>query len=280
MINRNKKDSYFVVEANVGEIDYWRDVWNFRELFYVLAWRDLAVRYKQTVIGLMWALIQPFLTMIVFTVIFGKIAKLPGFNNVPYAIVVLSGLLPWQFFSSALLAASSGLLSNASLISKVYFPRIIIPVSAVVVSFVDFIVGFMLLVCVYFWYGFSPNIHVLALPIFIVMCALASFGPSLWVAGLNLKYRDFRYIIPFMIQIGIYVSPIAFTSSIVPHDWRMIYSLNPMVGVIDGFRWCLLGDNVDIYIEGQVISWCIILVFLFIGVRQFQKIERSFADLV
>lgn len=268
-----------VIAPGLAERHYWRDLWRFRELFYVLAWRDVAVRYKQTVIGLAWALIQPFLTMMVFTVIFGRIAQLPSEGAAPYALMVYAGMLPWQLFSTALVGASGSLIGNANLISKIYFPRLIVPVASVVVSFVDFLISFVILVGVMVWYRYLPGWQILSLPLFVVMAFLASLGPGLWVTALNVKYRDFRYVIPFLVQFGLYVSPVGFSSSVIPEKWRLLYSLNPVVGVIDGFRWAILGET-DIYLPGFLLSWAVIAFFLWFGIRQFRRMEKSFADLI
>jgi lipopolysaccharide transport system permease protein len=269
-----------IIEAGRTERNYWRDLWHYRELFRVLAWRDVSVRYKQTVIGAAWALIRPFVTMVVFTVIFGKLAKLPSDGTVPYALLVFAGMLPWTFFSTALADASSSLIGNASLISKVYFPRIIVPTAAVVVSFVDFLISFLILVALMFWYRFAPGWQVLFLPAFMAIAFLASLGPGLWITALNVKYRDFRYVIPFIVQFGLYVSPVGFSSNVVPEQWRFLYSMNPVVGVIDGFRWCLLGGQSTIYWPGFEASLGVTVFFLWLGVRQFRKMENSFADLI
>lgn len=269
-----------IIEPGLAERHYWRDLWNYRELFFVLAWRDVTVRYKQTVIGLAWALIQPLLTMVVFTIIFAKLAKLPADGAVPYALMVFAGLLPWQLFSTALTGASNSLIGNANLISKVYFPRLIVPTSAVVVAFVDFLVSFAILVCLMVWYQFLPGWKILTLPFFVVMAFLASLGPGLWITALNVKYRDFRYVIPFIVQFGLYVSPVGFSSSVIPEQWRLLYSLNPVVGVIDGFRWAILGGESNLYLPGFILSWGMIAFFLWLGIRQFRKMEKSFADLI
>lgn len=269
-----------VIEPNRSELNYWRELWRYRELFYVLAWRDISVRYKQTIIGLAWALIRPFLTMVVFTVVFGKIAKLPSEGATPYALMVFAGLLPWQFFSTALTESSGSLIGNASLISKVYFPRLIVPTAAVVVSFIDFLISFAILVALMLWYEFLPGWRILTLPFFVAMAFLASLGPGLWITALNVKYRDFRYIIPFIVQIGLYVSPVGFSSSVVPKQWLLLYSLNPVVGVIDGFRWAILGTGSSIYVPGFLLSWLVIAFFLWLGLRQFRRMEKTFADLI
>lgn len=269
-----------IIEPGLAERHYWRDLWRYRELFFVLAWRDVAVRYKQTIIGLAWALLQPFLTMVVFTVVFGKLAKMPTEGDAPYALLVFAGLLPWQFFSSSLSSASNSLIGNANLISKVYFPRLIVPTAAVVVSFIDFLISFSILVLVMVWYQFMPGWQILTLPFFVLMAFLAALGPGLWITALNVKYRDFRYVIPFIVSMGLYVSPVGFSSSVIPEQWRLLYSLNPVVGVIDGFRWAILGGEAQIYWPGFTLSWCLIGFFLWLGIRQFRKMEKSFADFV
>jgi lipopolysaccharide transport system permease protein len=269
-----------VIEAGRSERHYWLDLWRYRELFRVLAWRDLSVRYKQTVIGVLWALIRPFLTMVVFTVIFSRIAKLPSDGASPYALMVFAGMLPWTFFASGLSEASNSLINNANLISKVYFPRLIVPTAAVVVAFVDFLIGFCILVGLMAWFRFWPDWRILALPAFVLWAFLASIGPSLWITALNVKYRDFRYVIPFLVQFGLYVSPVGFSSSVVPEQWRLLYSLNPMVGVIDGFRWCILGGQAAMFPPGLIAGVGVTAFFLWFGVRRFRKTERTFADLI
>jgi lipopolysaccharide transport system permease protein len=272
------KPRTLIIEPGLAERHYWADLWRFRELFYVLAWRDVSVRYKQTIIGLAWALLQPLLTMVVFTVIFGKVAKLPSDGEVPYALLVYVGLLPWQFFSTSLTGASASLVGNANLISKVYFPRLIVPSSAVVVSFIDFLIGFIILLGLMVWYRFVPSWQIVTLPLFIVMAFLASLGPGLWITSLNVKYRDFRYVIPFLVQFGIYISPVGFSSTRVPEKWRLLYSLNPVVGVIDGFRWAILGGESRIYWPGFFLSCGVVIFFLWLGIHKFRKMERSFDD--
>jgi lipopolysaccharide transport system permease protein len=269
-----------VIEAGRSEQHYWLDLWRYRELFRVLAWRDLSVRYKQTVIGVLWALVRPFLTMLVFTVIFGRIAKLPTDGNAPYALLVVAGILPWTFFSSGLSDASNSLIINEKLITKVYFPRMIVPIATVVVAFVDFLISFCILLLLMGWYHFPPDWRILALPVFVLLAFFASIGPSLWIAALNVKYRDFRYVIPFVVQFGLYVSPVGFSSSVVPEPWRLLYSLNPMVGVIDGFRWCILRGQSELYLPGLSLSVAVIIFFLWFGTHEFRKTEKSFADLI
>lgn len=269
-----------VIEAGRTERQYWRDIWRYRELFYFLAWRDILVRYKQTVIGMAWALIRPFLTMVVFTVVFGKLAKLPTEGDAPYPILVFAAMLPWQFFANSLAECSNSLITNANLISKVYFPRLIVPSSAVVVSFVDFMISGMILLGLMAWYDFVPSWRIITLPLFIAVAFAASMGAGLWLASLNVQYRDFRYIVPFIVQFGLYISPVGFSSGVVPEKWRLIYSLNPMVGVIDGFRWAILGGESQLYLPGFLLSLGLVLVFFVTGIKYFRKMERTFADVI
>jgi lipopolysaccharide transport system permease protein len=267
------------IKAGYAERNYWRDLWRYRELFYFLAWRDILVRYKQTIIGFAWALIRPLLTMVVFTVIFGKLAKLPA-DGAPYPIMVFAAMLPWQFFATAFTEAGNSMIGNANMISKVYFPRLVIPTSAVIVSFVDFLISFAILFCLMVWYGFAPGPRILMLPLFVLIVFVASLGAGLWVAALNVKYRDFRYIIPFIVQMGLYISPVGFSSSIVPGKWRLVYSLNPMVGVIDGFRWSILGGEYQLYWLGFGLSMGLVALILLGGIVYFRKSEKFFADVI
>jgi lipopolysaccharide transport system permease protein len=269
-----------IIEPGRTEKNYWADLWRYRELFIILAWRDISVRYKQTVIGLLWAILRPFLTMIVFTVIFGRIAKLPSDGGAPYALLVFSAMLPWHLFSNAMSEASNSLINNEKLISKVYFPRMIIPIATIVTAFIDFGISFLILIGLMLFYQFSPGWHIFLLPVFILLALLASLGPGLWITAINVKYRDFRYVIPFIVQFGLYVSPVGFSSSVIPKDWRLLYSINPMVGVIDGFRWCILGGESQIYWPGFVISLVIVLLFLWLGTTHFRKMEKTFADII
>ena len=268
-----------IIEAGRTERNYWKDLWRYRELFYFLAWRDILVRYKQTVIGIAWSVLRPFLTMVVFTLVFSKLAKLPS-DNVPYPILVFAALLPWQFFANAFTDAGNSLISNANMISKVYFPRLVIPVSAVIVSFVDFLISSVIMVFLMVWYGYMPDWRILTLPLFTVLAFTAAMGAGLWIAALNVKYRDFRYLIPFVVQLGLYISPVGFSSSIVPEQWRLLYSLNPMVGVIDGFRWAILGGSCPFYWTGFLLSLTLVTMILFTGVLYFRKTEKSFADVI
>lgn len=277
MIDSSQQE--LIIEAGKTEGQYWKDIWHYRELFYFLAWRDILVRYKQTVIGIAWSLIRPLLTMVVFTIIFGKLAKLPS-EGVPYPILVFAAMLPWQFFSNSLSESSNSLIANSNLLSKIYFPRIIMPTSSVIVSLVDFLISFVILALLMIWYKFIPDWRIVTLPFFLMLSLFASLGFGLWIAALNVKYRDFRYIVPFIVQFGLYISPVGFSSSIIPGNWRLLYSINPMVGVIDGFRWALLGQNVQIYWPGFLLSIGLtFLVFLY-GLRYFRMTERTFADVI
>lgn len=269
-----------ILEPGRAEKNYWRDLWRYRELFQVLAWRDVSVRYKQTVIGVLWAVLRPFLTMLVFTVVFGRIAKLPSEGSAPYPLMVFAGMLPWTFFSTALSDASNSLVGSANLISKVYFPRLIVPTATILVAFVDFMISFAILAAMMVWYSYLPRWQIVLLPVFVILAFLAAIGPGLWITALNVKYRDFRFVIPFIVQFGLYISPVGFSSQIVPERWRLLYSLNPMVGVIDGFRWCILGGEGRIYAPGFMLSLAVVAGFLWLGIRQFRKMEKTFADLI
>lgn len=273
-------DETIILEPGRAEKNYWSDLWRYRELFIILAWRDISVRYKQTVIGVLWAVLRPFLTMLVFVVIFGRVAKLPSDGNAPYALMVFAAMLPWSLFSTSLGEASNSLIGNANLISKVYFPRLIIPTATVVTAFIDFLISFIILLGMMVFYKFMPPWNLIFLPFFIILALLASLGPGLWLTALNVKYRDFRYLIPFVAQFGLYISPVGFSSSVIPQNWRLLYSLNPMVGVIDGFRWSILGGDSRIYWPGFILSIAVIIFFLWLGIWSFRKMENSFADLI
>jgi len=273
------KDQILTIEAGKVERQYWKDLWNYKELFYFLAWRDILVRYKQTAIGIIWALLRPLLTMIVFTIVFGKIAKLPS-EGVPYPILVFAALLPWQFFANAFSESSNSLIANTNLISKVYFPRLVVPASSIIVSFVDFLISGAILLGLMLWYDFWPTWRMLSLPFFIIIAFAASMGAGLWIAAMNVKYRDFRYIVPFIVQFGLYISPVGFSSSVVPEKWRLLYSLNPMVGVIDGFRWAIIGKDVAFYIPGFTVSVFLVFLLLIFGLWFFRKTEKTFADII
>ena len=269
-----------VLEPGRADRRYWYDLWTYRELFAILAWRDVVVRYKQTVIGVAWAMVRPFLAMVVFTVVFGHLAKLPSVGGAPYPVMVFAGMLPWFLFSTVLTEASSSLIGNANLVSKVYFPRLIIPASSAVVALVDFAVNLALLAGIMLWYGYAPGWQILALPGFVVLAMLASLGPAFLVTALNVKFRDFRYIVPFIVQFGLYVSPVGFSSGTVPSQWRFWYSLNPVVGVIDGFRWCILGGKSPLYLPGFIMSLGVMALFFWLGIIYFRRTEKSFADII
>lgn len=275
-----EKEQILILEPGRTEKNYWTDLWRYRELFLILAWRDIAVRYKQTIIGVAWAVIRPFLTMVVFTVIFGRLAKLPSDGDTPYALMVFAGMLPWTLFATSLGEASNSLIGNANLISKVYFPRLIMPVATIVTAFVDFLISFVILVGMMVYYQFLPNWNIFLLPFFIIFALLASLGPGLWITALNVKYRDFRYVIPFLVQFGLYISPVGFSSSVIPEKFRLLYSINPMVGVIDAFRWCILGGESKIYWPGFGLSVCVVAFFLWLGISRFRKTEKTFADII
>jgi lipopolysaccharide transport system permease protein len=268
-----------VIEAKSIEYHYWKDLWRYHELFYFLAWRDIIVRYKQAVIGVLWALLRPLLTMMVFTIVFSKIAKLPS-DSAPYPILVFVAMLPWQFFANSLSGAGESLIANANMISKVYFPRLIVPCSAVLVSFVDFVISACILVLLMIWYGYSPGVNIFYLPFFLAMVLFACLGFGIWAAALNVRYRDFRVITPFVVQFGLYASPVGFSSDLIPEKWRLIYSLNPMVGIIDGFRWSILSDPSPLYLPGIITSFLIISFILVSGFYFFRKSEKTFADVI
>jgi lipopolysaccharide transport system permease protein len=275
----NNEKHTLVLEAGRVEKNYWKDLWRYRELFYFIAWRDILVRYKQTVIGIAWSVIRPFLTMIVFTLVFGKLAKLPS-EGIPYPIMVFAALLPWQFFANSLAEASNSLIANAGMLTKVYFPRLVVPASAVIVGLVDFFISFVILGLLMAWYGFVPGWRMFSLPLFLLLAFGTSFGVSLWLSALNVRYRDFQHVIPFIVQFGLYISPVGFTSGIVPEKWRLLYSLNPMVGVIDGFRWAILGGETQIYWPGFLLSAALTGVILISGFRYFRKTEKVLADII
>mgnify|MGYP002830783975 CR=1 FL=1 len=277
---RDPSNQWLVLEPNRIEKQYWKDLWRYRELFGILAWRDITVRYKQTFIGVAWALIRPFLTMVVFTVIFGRLANLPTEGDAPYAVMVFAGMLPWQFFSTALSSCSDSLISNSNLLTKVYFPRLIVPAAAVITSFVDFLISFVILAGLMLWYQWWPTWRLLTLPLWVAVTFAASMGVGLWLASLNVRYRDFRYVVPFLVQFGLYVSPVGFSSAIVPAKWQLVYALNPMVGAIEGFRWAIIGEGAFINPLGFILSMTIVALLLVSGIRQFRRMEKSFADVI
>lgn len=273
-----------IIESGRTERQYWRDLWRYRELFYFLAWRDILVRYKQTVIGVAWGLIRPLLTMIILTVVFGRLARLPS-SGFPYPVLVFCGMLPWHFFATAFAESSSSLVANSNMISKVYFPRLVVPAGSVITSFVDFLISSCLLVGLMTFYRVAPSSSVVFLPVFIAMCFAAAFGVGLWVSALMVRYRDFRFVVPFVVQFGLYLSPVGFTSSVaaphvLPESWRILYWLNPMAGVIDGFRWSILGGSNQLYLPGLFLSLGVIVITIFTGIRYFRGTEKTFADVI
>ncbi|MEI9898293.1 MAG: ABC transporter permease [Chthoniobacter sp.] len=267
------------IEAGKAEQHYWADLWRYRELFYFLSWRDLLVRYKQTVIGILWAVLRPVLTTAVFVFVFGRLAKMPS-DGVPYPVLVFAAMLPWQFFASALTEASGSLVANANMISKIYFPRLIVPASAIIVAFSDFLISLGILAVLLLYYGIAPTWHLFLLVPLTGVAFLAAFGAGLWLAALNVEYRDFRYVLPFIVQFGLYLSPVGFSSSIVPEKLRLLYSLNPMVGVIDGFRWAITGTEAIIYWPGFGVSLLLVVLIGLSGLWYFRRTERAFADVI
>jgi lipopolysaccharide transport system permease protein len=267
-----------IIEAGRTERQYWRDLWRYRELFLFLAWRDLLVRYKQTVVGVAWSLIRPALAVLVLSMV-GKVGKLPS-GGVPYPLFVAAAMLPWQFFSTALSESGNSLVANSNLISKVYFPRLVVPASSVITSFVDFLITAIFVGVLLVWYHFLPPVNVWLLPVFVLLAFAASFGAGLWIAALMVKYRDFRFIVPFIVQFGLYASPVLLPTSEVPEPWRLIYCLNPVVGIIDGFRWCLLGHENVMYWPGLEMSLLGVAVLIMTGIWYFRKTERTFADVI
>ncbi len=275
---------HLVIEAGGTERQYWRDLWRYRELFYFLAWRDILVRYKQTVIGVAWSVLRPVLTMAVLSVIFGRVAKLPS-GDVPYPLMVFCGLLPWHFFATALTESSSSLVNNSNMISKVYFPRLVVPAGSVITSLVDLMISIGLLALLLMFYGIAPSSHVVTLPLFIILAFGAAFGVGLWVSALMVRYRDFRYVIPFVVQFGLYLSPVGFSSTfaaphILPAGWELLYWLNPVAGVIDGFRWAILGGSQVLNLPGLLLSCAVIAFMLLTGLRYFRRTEQTFADII
>lgn len=275
-----------IIEANSKNANYWKDLWNYRGLFYFLSWRDVLVRYKQTVIGVLWSVLRPLITIVIFTVVFNKLGDFSADGGVPYAIMVCAGMLPWQFFSNAFSESANSLIANSNLLTKVYFPRLIVPASSVIVSIIDFFISFIILIGLFIFYQYSPGWKIIFLPVFLLLATITAMGSGLFISALNVKYRDFRYIIPFIVQFGLYVSPVGFSSSMVygsekiPMAVKYIYSMNPMVGVIDGFRWAILGGQVNFFMPGFIISVFVSLFLLFYGIYYFRKTERGFADII
>ena len=269
----------FTIESGKAERHYWMDLWRYRELFYILAWRDISVQYKQTIMGVLWAVLRPLLTMMIFVVVFGKIAKLPS-EGVPYPIFVFAAMLPWTFFATAFASAGNSLVGNANLISKVYFPRLIIPAASIIVAGVDFLISFTILIVLMFWYSYFPTWHMLTLPFFLLLGFFAAFGAGLFIASLNVKYRDFKFIIPFVVQLGLYISPVAFSTTLVPEKYQLLYYLNPMVAVIDGFRWAISGGQTALNMTELIVSIVVVSLLCVFGAIYFRKTEKTFADVI
>jgi lipopolysaccharide transport system permease protein len=267
-----------VIEAGKSELHYWKDLWRYRELLFFLSWRDIIIRYKQTAIGIAWSVIRPLLTMVIFTVIFGNLAKLPS-HGIPYPILIYAAMLPWQFFSTAFTTVSGSLVTNSNLISKVYFPRLIIPVSTIISGLVDFTISFVMYLLLMIIFKVPFTIKFLTIPFFLLLAILLAIGSGLFICSLNVKYRDFQVIVPFIMQLGLYISPVAYSSTIVPEKWQLLYTLNPMVGVIDGFRWALLG-NAPINLSGLFVSIIFTIVLLLLGIKYFRSTEKSFVDVI
>jgi len=272
-------ESELVIGPAGGDDNFWRDLWRYRELFVFLTWRDVLARYKQTTIGVAWSLVKPVLTMVAFTLVFGRLAGLSA-GDAPYPLMVYAALLPWQFFAASLTDSGLSLVNNAHLVTKVYFPRLVVPVSAMAVGLVDFFVSLCVYAALMLLFRSIPDWRVVTVPLFLLLAIAASLGIGFWLSALMVKYRDFRHILPFLVQIGLYVSPVGFRSEIVPERWRLIYSLNPMVGVIDGFRWALLGGKTPLYLPGVALSVVLTLLVLWGGLRYFRFTEQTFADVI
>jgi lipopolysaccharide transport system permease protein len=268
-----------IIAPKTLEKNYWKDIWRYRQLFFFLSWKEFLIRYKQTVLGISWSVIRPILTMVVFSVVFGKFAKMPN-EGVPYPVLVFAALLPWQFFANALTESSNSLVGNANLISKIYFPRIIIPASSLIVSLVDFIISLVILGIIIIYYQFALTWYIFLIPMFLLLAIMAAYSLGIFFAALNVKYRDFKYVVPFIVQAGLYISPVGFSSSIVPAKWKLLYSLNPMVGVIDGFRLAIIGQKYSVYWPGIALAVLLTSILLFLSIKYFRATEKTFADII
>ena len=273
-------DEVLLITGQSRDSDYLWEIWKYRELLFFLIWRDILVRYKQTVIGILWALLRPLITIIIFTIVFSKVARLPSVQNVPYPLMVCVAMLPWQFFSNAVIESGNSLIGNANLISKVYFPRLLIPLSMLGVCLVDWMISCLILLGLMIFYGYLPDAKVIFVPLLALAMVLLAAGVGFWVSALSVEYRDFRFIVPFMIQLGLYISPIGFSSHVVPDQWRWIYSINPMVGLIDGFRWAILGGHELLNWQSMFVSFFIITSVFVTGVLFFRASEKKFADVI
>lgn len=278
-MNTVAEDFDLIIESDSGLAHYWQDLWIYRGLFLFLSWRDVLVRYKQTVVGVAWAVLRPLIAMTILVIVFGKLAKLPS-GGTPYPILVFAAMLPWQLFASGLTESSNSLVANANMISKVYFPRLIVPTSSVIISLVDFLISFAILIALMVLYQFPFSWRLLTLPAFLFLALLPTLGLGYWLSALNVKYRDFRHVVPFIVQVGLYISPVGFSSSIVPEKWRLLYSLNPVVGVIDGFRWAIVGNDADWYLPGFIMSVLVGMVVFVLGLVYFMRAEKKFADVI
>lgn len=272
------KSNILTIESGRSEKNYWLDLWHFRELAGFLTWRDIKVRYKQAAIGVAWVVLQPLIQTVLLTLVFSKLAKMPD-GGLPYPMIVISGLLPWQFFSSAFSASSNSLIGNSNLISKVYFPRLILPISTVLVSLFDFIIIQALALVLSAYYGVPMSWRLVILPLFVLHTIVISLGAGFWITALTVKYRDFRFITPFIVQVGVFVTPIGFRSDVFP-GWRSLLSLNPLTSVVDGFRWCMLGGNTAVDLQGLIISISISVILMVSGIWYFRRTESSLADII
>ena len=272
-------ENSILITSNTSKKNKLKELWRYREVITFLSWKDIVIRYKQTALGIMWAVFQPIFSMIVMTFVFGNLAGMPSEEGVPYSIMVYSALLPWNFFTSAFGSTSNSLVINAHMIKKIYFPRLTMPISSVIVAAVDFLIAFAVLIILMVIFRYMPPIRILLLPAFILLAFFIALGFGLFFATLNVKYRDIKYLVPVMLQFGMYLSPVAYTSSVIPSSLRFVYSLNPMVGVIEGFRWCLM-PNAEIYIPGLIMSILISIIGLTLGIKFFNKFEDTFADLI
>ncbi len=280
---KENQEQTFIIEADRPDADYWKDVWRYRGLFYYLAWRDVLVRYKQTVIGIAWSVLRPLLYIGVF-LLFGKIfGKQSG--PIPDALIIAAGVLPWQLFATAFSESAGSVVGNANLLTKVYFPRIIVPASTLIVALIDFAVALVLLIIFLLVFGYAPSSNIIFFPLFMILAIVTASGSGFLIAALNVKYRDFRYVVPFIVQVGMFVTPVGFESSriysdAVPGFLQKLYALNPMVGVVDGFRWCILGDDIVMHWDMVAISASFSILLLIIGIRYFRRVESTFADIV
>lgn len=272
--------SEIVISANSRQgISYWRELWRSRELLFFLTWRDIIVRYKQAALGIAWSVLKPLLTTLVFTLVFGKIAQLSS-GDIPYLLLVLSGMTPWFYFANTVNDSGNSLVSNSTLISKVYFPRLVVPICGALVNLLDFLIAIVMLGLMLVWYGVGLGWHILAMPFVLLTLAMLSIGTGLWVAALNAKYRDVSFIMPFIISFGLYISPIGFSSATIPEKWRALYSLNPMVGVIDGFRYAIFGNRYPFEYWTLAFSFLIAFLLVVTGIAYFRSVEREIVDVL